>query len=181
MDYEQSNTKGGPIVVTSADDLSELNARLVKLTDGGSSAKAALPTSVTDLALFAVVDGGGADEESNIMPLSPHHQMRVKAKGTGNAGDVLALADPLAAADKGKVRALPGTAGIYFSPGVAEEDFVDGQFVLIRPLPRLVGVKSADTLSALTFTAGGATGTEVGALRDAILAIARAQGLVAAS
>ncbi len=37
---------------------------------------------------------------------------------------------------------------------------------------------SADSLSALTFTNAGATGAEVGALRDAIKAILEAQGLM---
>lgn len=38
-------------------------------------------------------------------------------------------------------------------------------------------VPSADTLTALTFTGGGATGPEVEALRDAVLAILQAQAL----
>ena len=39
-------------------------------------------------------------------------------------------------------------------------------------------VPSADTLTALTFTSGGATGPEVAALRAAVLAILQAQNLV---
>jgi hypothetical protein len=40
-------------------------------------------------------------------------------------------------------------------------------------------VKSADTLTALNFTAGGATGPQVEALRDAIKAILQAQNIMA--
>jgi|GEM_PF-628344 len=181
MDYEQSNTRIGPIVVNSAEDLTASNAHLVKLADGGSVAEAVLPTSVADLALYVVGDGGIEDEDSHIIPLEPGRQVRIRVKGTGNAGDVLVLADPSTAVDKGKLRTLPVTAGTYFSAGIAEEDFVDGQLVKIRPLPRLVRVASPDTLTDLTFTAGGATGPEVEALRTAILTLLQAQGLVAAS
>ncbi|MBI5771910.1 MAG: hypothetical protein HZA93_29325 [Verrucomicrobia bacterium] len=48
-------------------------------------------------------------------------------------------------------------------------DLVEGQ-----PL-----VASADGLTALNFTAGGATGPEVAALRDAVKAILQAQKLMA--
>ena len=52
----------------------------------------------------------------------------------------------------------------------ADGVWVDTDFASVVP--------SADTLTALTFTAGGATGPEVAALRAAILAILQAQGLV---
>jgi len=175
MDNTQSNTQPGPIVVNSGEDLSASNGYLVKLTD----AEALLPTTTSDLALYVVQDGGEEDADSTVAPLTPHRQVRIKAKGTGSAGNPLVLADPGTAADKGKVRAVPATAGTYLSPGIAEEDFVDGQLVKIRPMPRIINVESADSLTALTFTAGAATGPEVEALRAAVLAILQAQGLVA--
>lgn len=178
MDNYQSNTQPGPIVRASAEDLSESNGYLALLNSVG---QAALPSGATDLALFVVVDGGEADADTTIQPLSGAEEVRIRAKGTGNAGDVLVLADPSTVADKGKVRALPATAGLYFAAGVAEEAFVDGQLVLVRPMPRLINVPSADSLTDLAFTSAGATGAEVEALRDAVLALMQAQGLVSAS
>jgi hypothetical protein len=179
MDSTQSNTQQGRIPVNSAEDLSAKNGFLTKLTDGGSIAETALPTAVDDLALYVVDDGGVEDQPTLLAPLTPNKQVRIKAKGTGSAGAVLALADPSTPADKGKVRALPSTPGQHFSPGTAEEDFIDGQLVLLRPMPRLVNVASADSLTALTFTALGATGPEVEALRDAILDALQEQKLMA--
>ena len=58
---------------------------------------------------------------------------RLVAKGAGNPGDLLVLADGVTtAADKGKVR-KPTTTGTYRLVGVAEEAFVDGQLVRMRP------------------------------------------------
>ena len=37
------------------------------------------------------------------------------------------------AADKGKVRKVPATSGTYRLIGIAEEAFVDGQLVRVRP------------------------------------------------
>lgn len=179
MDTIQSNTIRGALAVNSSEDLSLKNGYLVKLIDGGSIAEAALPEAITDLALYLVTDGVEEDDYSTINPLDPDKQCRVKAKGSGSAGAVLVLADPSTAADAGKVRALPSTGGLYFSPGIAEEDFVDGQLVKTRPLPRIVRVASTDTLTDLTFTAGGATGPEVEALQAALITILQDHGLVA--
>ena len=59
------------------------------------------------------------------------------AKGAGNPGDLLVLADGVTtAADKGKVRSKAGLttgSGTYRLVGVAEEAFVDGQLVRMRP------------------------------------------------
>ena len=63
-------------------------------------------------------------------PLTPNRTVRVIAKGTGNPGDLLVLADGVTtAADKGKVRKVPDDDGTYRLVGIAEEAFVDGQLV----------------------------------------------------
>lgn len=171
MSYEQSNTLPGPFPVNSAEDLSAKNGYLVELVDGGSIAEVQLPTAVTDLALYIVDDGAVADEFSTVAPLSPHRQVRIKAKGTGSAGATLVLADPGTAADKGKVRTVPATAGLYFSPGLAEEDFVDGQLVLVRPMPRIVTV--AGDATAISGAA------DLAALKTALGTILTAAGIIA--
>ena len=66
-------------------------------------------------------------------PSEAGRTIRVTLKGACNPGDVLVLADVTTAADKGKVRALPATAGTYRGLGIAEEIGVDGQLVLVRP------------------------------------------------
>ncbi|MGH8018658.1 MAG: hypothetical protein ACREIA_10250 [Opitutaceae bacterium] len=182
MHSSQSNTiQGGSRKYNSSEALTDKEGYLVNVVDGGSIPELALPTAVTDVSLFVVTDGNALDEESDVIPVVPGAEIRIKAKSTGSAGAILVHADPSTAADKGKVRAIPATAGLYFSPGVAAEDFVDGQLVKVNPLPRIVNVESADSLTALTFTAGGATGPEVEALRDALLALLQAQGIVASA
>jgi len=173
----QSDTKAGAISVFASSDLTGLEGYLVKLVSNGGVTSAALPVSQRDIALFLVDDGGPAGNVISIEAPSSTN-FRVKAKGGGTTGAVLVLADPATAADAGKVIAVPATAGRYFSPGVAEEDFADGQLVLVRPFPRIVTVASADTLSALNFTAAAATGPEVGALRDAVKAILETHGVL---
>ena len=176
----QSDTKAGDIVVIASVDLTGNEGLLVKLISVGGITQAALPASQKDLAFYVVASGTSAGGESAIEAPSLSN-FRVKAKGAGAAGGILVLADPTASsgADAGKVIALPVTPGVYFSPGIAEEDFTEGQLVLARPLPRLVHVASADTLTALEFTSAGATGAEVEALVAAVKAILEAQGLMA--
>jgi hypothetical protein len=176
----QSDTKKGDIVVIANGNLTGLEGYLSKLISVGGITQASLPTSQRDIALFLVANGDIAGNEVAVEAPSSSN-FRVKAKGAGAAGIVLVLADPAgdAGADAGMVTAIPATPGVYFSPGIAEEDFLDGQLVLARPFPRMVTVASADTLSALAFTADGATGPEVAALRTAIKTILEAQGVMA--
>lgn len=150
---DQTNTKAGGITAIASEDLSGKRSRLVVLGNSGGTLIASLITAVTALALYLLDEDGAADAEVSLSPISAQEQIRIVAKGTGSAGDVLALADPGTAADKGKVRALPAAEGAYFSPGIAEEDFVDGQHVLVRPFPRLVHVGTAFTSAAPAATA----------------------------
>ncbi|HEY5079413.1 MAG TPA: hypothetical protein VII43_06180, partial [Opitutaceae bacterium] len=80
-----------------------------------------------------VADPGGQSVE--VLPLSPEGNVRIKAYGGGVAGTILVMADPTAnaGAQAGMVTALPAGAGKYVKIGVAEQDFVDGQLVLLRP------------------------------------------------
>ncbi len=167
----QTNTKRGARPINSGEALTNMEGRLVMLADAGSVEEVVLPNAVTDVCPFVVLEGGGEDENSTVLPLCCEQQVRIVAKGTGSAGDILALA-AIDGTDDGKVRALPGTAGIYFSPGIAEEDFADGQFVKVRPLPRMVTVSAVwnvtnanGAIAALTSSAT-TTQAEFEALRD---------------
>ena len=132
MHYSMSNTTQGARVIPAGEALTA-NLLLVLAAAG----TVGLPTAVDDPALYLALDDAASGSDAEVLPLSGDQQIRVRAKGTGSAGAVLALADPSTAADKGKVRALPAAAGTYFSPGIAEENFVDGQLVAVRPWPHV--------------------------------------------
>jgi len=152
---EQSNTQEGAISVIANEALTGLEGYLAVLTEDTNVLEAKLPDTVTDLALFVIVEGAAAGSYAELMPLEPGRNVRVELEGTCNPGDILRLYTPDGSND-GKVCAIGATAGLYFSPGVAEEEGVDGQLVLMRPMPRLVSVTSAhvaDPASAAAVTA----------------------------
>lgn len=126
----QTNVKSGPIILSSADDLTAKNGYLVKIKNDSGKAKFALPDLETDLALFVVVDGG--DTTTAALPLSPDRNVRLKLSGTCVPGDVLVLATPNGTID-GMVKVLPSTGGTYRGLAIAEEVGVDGQLVKARP------------------------------------------------
>lgn len=154
-EISQTNTQPGRRRFNSAASLVDKEGRLVVLADGGSIPEVNLPATVKDLALLVVVAGGGEDEDSEVISLLCEGNRRVRLKGTVSAGVPVVLSDPTAStgAHAGKVETLPATEGIYFSPGVAEEDGVDGQMVLIRPWPRLIPIGAAFTSAAPAGTA----------------------------
>lgn len=152
----QTNTRPGIIIEGVADGiLTDLEGRLTKMTGDGFK----LPETVKDIALFNVLAGAADEGVITVAQLSPNTNMRVRAQGAGSKGDVLVLSDPTASSgvNAGKVEAIGSTEGAYFSPGVADEDFVDEQLVKIRPHPRLVHVGSAFTVATPAATAATST------------------------
>lgn len=178
MFVSQTNTQSGDKPFIAGSDFTGLAGRLAKLVNSAGVAVLSAIAALTDIPSFVIVDDNVAGKPVTGRPLDPSQNVRITLKGTCNPADVLVLADPGTAADAGKVRTLPNVAGVYVQVGYAEEIGVDGQLLLTRPDLKLVRVKSADTLTALTFTGGGATGAEVGALRDALKVIAEAQGIM---
>lgn len=134
MNPKQSNTQEGLVSIQSGEDLTGKESFLVVLGSSGGVAVANRPTAITELTPYVVEEGAANGENSILRPLDPNRNVRVKAEGTGSAGDVVVMADPAVDADKGMVRALPAAAATYLAVGVAEEDFVDGQLVKIRPV-----------------------------------------------
>jgi hypothetical protein len=157
LNPQQSDTKSGPIALKATADLTGLESRLVKIANSSGTAKFALPSAVTDLALFVLASGNPAANDNWAEQPEPGANFRVRLNGTCVPGDVLVLCDPAASsgANAGKVEALGATAGAYFSVGIAQETGVDEQLVLARFLPRLVQRSAAFTGS--TPTATGAT------------------------
>lgn len=135
MEVTQSNTIIGRLQKTSAVDLTGKEGRLAVLSDSVGAARVGLPVAITDRPLFVIDEGAALGEKSHVIPLSPDRQIRVKAKGAGAGGAPLCLA-AIAGDDAGKLRAVPVAAGTYHIEAIAEEDFVDGQLVLVRRCSR---------------------------------------------
>ena len=129
----QSDTRSGTFRVLAGEDLSEKKGYLAVLTHDTGVPEVKLPTSVGAYAFYLVDDDGVDAAYVDVEPLEAGRNVRAVLKGTCNPGDVLVLADTGAAADKGKVRALPASAGTYRGLAIAEEKGVDGQLVLCRP------------------------------------------------
>lgn len=140
MSLIQNNTRRGMLPFIGVASLVGLEGYLVELVNASGVAKVQVPDAIGDTAFFIVEKGAAAGAYSDVIPLETGTNQRAVAKGTGNPGAVLVLADPSTAADKGKLRTLPATAGTYFSPGFAEEAFVDGQTVRFRAFPRFIVV-----------------------------------------
>jgi hypothetical protein len=129
----QSNTLNGALVLISAVSLVGKEGTLAVLTDDGLQP----PASRDETSLYLVTEAESASAAA-VEVLQPGKNIRVRAAGSGSKGDVLILA-ATDGADAGKVVAIGSTEGRFFSPGIAEEDFVDEQLVRCRPLPRVVG------------------------------------------
>ena len=140
MSLIQNNTRSGLLSFIGLASLVGKEGYLVEVINTAGVANVQVPNAIGDFALYIVEKGAAAGAKSDVIPLDPNSNMRAVGKGAGNPGAVLVLADPATAADQGKVRTIPATAGTYFSPGIAEEIWVDGQNVRFRPWPRLIVV-----------------------------------------
>ena len=131
----QTNVKTGPIVKPCGEDLTNAADLFVMLSQNAGEPQMLLPTAEDDLVPYLVLEGAGAGENGYFMPLHPEQNIRVPIIGTCNPGDTLVLADPAVEGQPGKVTVLPTDPGTYRGIGIAEELAVDGQLLLLRPLP----------------------------------------------
>ena len=133
----QSNTHDGDILVTANEDLSTSADVLVAPYNSAGQLVVTRPVANNDYAVYVLIYGATSGGKATVRPLNPNRTVRVTAKGTGNPGDLLVLADGVTTeADRGKVRSkssLTTGSGTYRVVGVAEELFVDGQLVRMRP------------------------------------------------
>ena len=131
----QTNVKTGPIVNPCGEDLTNAADHLALLSHDTGEPQMLLPTAEDDLVPYLVLEGAGAGENGNFQPLESNQNVRVPIIGTCNPGDTLVLADPAVEGQPGKVTVLPVAAGTYRGVGIAEELAVNGQLLLLRPLP----------------------------------------------
>ena len=140
----QSNTQEGDFLVTANEDLSTYADVLVAPYNSGGQLVVTRPAANNDYAVYVLLYGAVQGAQATVRPLNPNRTSRIVAKGTGNPGDLLVLADGVTtAADKGKVRSVASLAsgsGTYRVVGIAEEAFVDGQLVRTRPTTGTVTV-----------------------------------------
>lgn len=124
----QSNTTPGVVAKVAA--LAVTAGYVVKLTTAGLVTPVAAANDAG--ALFVALNSASAGEPVDCLPLSPERNVRIKAgtvSGTQNAGVAVYLA--AAPAADGRVNEVATSATKI---GYAEETFVTGQLVLIRPI-----------------------------------------------
>lgn len=144
LNPQQTSVKNGDINswVGNSDFTGKENF-LTKLATVSTVPTIELPAAATDTAFYVVMSGDISGQPTSVEVPNTGDQCRLKAYGTGNAGDLLILADPTAnsGAQAGMVRSFTGShapsssSGTYFVFGYAEEVFIDGQFVLARFIP----------------------------------------------
>ncbi len=145
----QSNTLAGLLTLAAVAATCQTEGLLAKLGSTGLTDIAA----ASDLGLFLVLERG--DDTAVVFPLTEGGEnCRVRLNGVCSKGDVLVLAT---GGDLGKATKLAAQTGKQFRVGIAEEDGVDEQLVLIRPMPGYIyapiafsGATPAATAAALT-------------------------------
>ncbi len=133
----QSNTQEGDLLLATGEDLSTYADVLVAIYNSSNLPVVTRPVGNNDYAAYLLIYGATAGGQATVRPLSPQRSVRVVASGAGNPGDLLVLADGVTtAATRGLVRSkatLTSGSGTYRLVGIAEEAFVTGQLVKMRP------------------------------------------------
>ncbi len=146
LNPQQTSVQNGSFAgAATATDFTGKENFLAKMTTVSTVPTLSLPTAATDInCVYVCMSGGTVAQGSAFEAPNTGDQCRLKAYGTGNAGDLLILADPTAngGAQAGMVRSFTGnhapssSSGTYWVFGIAEEVFIDGQFVLSRYIPQ---------------------------------------------
>lgn len=149
----QSDTKLGLIQLTASADLTGKENLVLKVVNTAGVPQFALPSSIADITPYICASGDVAANTTSAEAPDLGGNARVAINGTVVAGDKL-VHD---ATSYGKLIKLPATAGIYYSPGIAEESGAAGGDVKFRPLPRMISV--APTPTAVNNTTATPTDT----------------------
>ena len=145
----QTNTLAGVIALAALAANCATEGLLAKLGSTGL----ADPAAAGDLANYLILERGV--DTATVFPLTDGGEnCRIRLNGTCSKGDVIVLAT---GGDLGKVTKLAAQTGKLFRVGIAEEDGVDEQLVLIRPMPGFIYAPIA--FSGATPAATAATNT----------------------
>ena len=126
----QTNTLAGILVLAAVAATCQAEGMLAKLGSSGLTDV----TAASDLAPFLILERGTND--ATVFPLTEGGEnCRIRLNGTCSKGDILVLAT---GGDVGKVTKLAAQTGKLFQVGIAEEDGVDEQLVLVRPMPDII-------------------------------------------
>lgn len=152
MNNVQGDCRCGSLGFPAGEDLTLATGKLAKLNADGHVVS---PAANTDITPYVITCGADQGYLCGVTPLNSLSNSRVILKGTCQAGQLLV------AVGDGRVEAgtLSGTA---IPVGVAEEDGVEGQHVLLRPL--CVGARGP----AGTDGEDGADGADGGVFRLAV-------------
>ncbi len=160
----QTNTLAGILVMAAVAANCATEGNLAKLGSTGL----ADPAAAGDLAMWLIL-GRGTDT-ATVFPLTEGGEnCRVRLNGTCSKGDVIVLAT---GGDLGKATALAAQTGKLFRVGIAEEDGVDEQLLLIRPMPGFI-------YAGIAFTGATPANTAATASTPYGFAQAQADALVA--
>jgi len=129
----QSNTREGDLQFIAGEDLTGKEGYVVKIHSVNGEPRMKVPTAANDRAVFVLLEGGAEGELVSVRPMDGHRNVRLRLKGVTYPGNVLVLADPATAADRGMVVDMPNVEGTRRSVALAEEGGIDGQLVLCRP------------------------------------------------
>jgi len=129
----QSNTREGDLEFLAGEDLTGKEGYVVKIHSVDGEPRMKVPTIANDRAVFVLVKGAVEGDWVTVRPMDGSRNVRLRLKGTTYPGNILVLADPATAADRGMVRDLPNIEGTWRCVALAEEAGIDGQLVLCRP------------------------------------------------
>ena len=128
----QTNVKQGAIRVIAGDTLTSKEGYLVKVVDNAGVLTAYLPTALTDVAAYVVIEGAAIGSLCSIEPLEPGKQVRVILNSVTVVGGDKIVA--YASGKEGMATEYAGT-GAAFIVGIAEEVGDTAlQWLKIRPL-----------------------------------------------
>ena len=134
LNPSQSNTKRGAITLAAGVNLTGCENLLWKITNNNGVPNFALPTAVTDMALYVGGSGDVAGNESAAERPDAGENCRVLLDGTCNPGDLLSLSPT----NWGRMYKPGAGSGATNYMAVAEEAGVAGQLTLVRmigPVP----------------------------------------------
>lgn len=128
----QANTKEGDVMIFAGENLTGCEDMLAAPFDLDGQLAVRRPM-VGDRPIYLILYGCRYGSFVTCRPLNPERSVRIVARGAGRPADPLVIADFDSKLHSGKVRAAGPEDEGRAIVGLAEEAFVDGQTVKMRP------------------------------------------------